>query len=95
MQGLEGAVARGVPEDAAGPVDARGDAAADVLAVAPACSVPTRRSNSGQSTRSSSASRPNHAATPAARPRSVMACSETTWKLDPIAAGRVSARAKA
>src|SRR3954447_11211497 len=55
--------------------------------VASACSAPARRSNSGQSTSSSTGSRPNHPATPAARPRSVIACSDTTWKLDPIAAG--------
>ena len=35
------------------------------------------------------------AATPAASPRSVIACSATAWKLEPIAAGRVSARSNA
>ena len=59
------------------------------------CSAPERRSNSPQSTRSSFGSRPNHPATPTARPRSVIACSATTWKLAPIAAGRDSARSKA
>ena len=33
--------------------------------------------------------------TPAARPRCVIACSATTWKLDPIATGRDSTRSKA
>ncbi len=60
--------------------------------VVPACSAPARRSNSGQSTNSSTGSRPNHRATPSASPRSVMACPATTWKLAPIAAGRDSAR---
>ena len=44
---------------------------------------------------SSTGSRPNHPATPAASPRSVIACSATTWKLAPIAAGRDIARSKA
>src|SRR3954468_10772768 len=59
--------------------------------VARAWPAPTRRSNSGQSTSSRFGSRPHHAAAPCASPRSVIACSATTWKLAPIAAGRVRA----
>jgi len=55
--------------------------------VAKACPAPARRSNSAQSVNSSTGSRPNHPATAAASPRRVIACSATTWKLAPIAAG--------
>src|SRR4051794_5775450 len=60
--------------------------------VASAWPAPTRRSNSAHSTNSSTGSRPNHPATPAARPRRVIACSDTTWKLDPDR-GRAAERA--
>ena len=59
--------------------------------VASACPAPARLPNSAQSTKSKTGSRPNQPATPAAKPRNVIACAATTWKLAPIAAGRDSA----
>ena len=94
-QRLQRAVPGRVAEHLTGPADARGDAAVGVLPGGPGGPGPARRSNSAQSTRSSTGSRPNHRATPAARPRSVIACPATTWKLAPIAAGRDSASSKA